>query len=146
PARRGALTPLRPGAPADLRAARVCGAYRGRVTSTDATPHAPLLSDLTTLRVGGPARSPVRASAEAELVDAVRAADADGVPVLVLGGGSNLVVADEGFDGVVVQDVREGVRVDMVDSCGGGSFRVPAGHGWDALVEQAVAEQWIGLE
>ena len=45
------------------------------MTSTDATPHAPLLSDLTTLRVGGPARSLVRASSEAELVDAVRAAD-----------------------------------------------------------------------
>lgn len=116
------------------------------MTSTDATSHGPLLSDLTTLRVGGPARALVRASSEAELVDAVRTADADGVPVLVLGGGSNLVVADEGFDGIVVQDVREGVTVDMVDSCGGGSFRVPAGHEWDALVEQAVAEQWIGLE
>ncbi|NKX92273.1 UDP-N-acetylmuramate dehydrogenase [Sanguibacter hominis ATCC BAA-789] len=104
------------------------------------------LADLTTLRVGGPARSLVRATTEGELIDAVRAADADGVPVLVLGGGSNLLVADEGFDGVVVQDVRSGVTVDMVDSCGGGSFRVPAGHSWDALVEQAVAERFVGLE
>ena len=106
----------------------------------------PRLADLTTLRVGGLARSLVRATTEGELIDAVRAADADGVPVLVLGGGSNLLVADEGFDGVVVQDVRSGVTVDMVDSCGGGSFRVPAGHSWDALVEQAVAERFVGLE
>ncbi len=104
------------------------------------------LADHTPLRVGGPARSLVRATTEGELIDAVRAADADGVPVLVLGGGSNLLVADEGFDGVVVQDVRSGVTVDMVDSCGGGSFRVPAGHSWDALVEQAVAERFVGLE
>ena len=116
------------------------------MTPAETTVHAPLLANLTTLRVGGPARELVRASSEAELVDAVRAADADGTPVLVLGGGSNLLVADEGFDGVVVQDVREGVTVDMVDTCGGGSFRVPAGHGWDALVERAVAEQWVGLE
>lgn len=106
----------------------------------------PRLAGLTTLRVGGPARELVRATTEAELIDAVRAADADGVPVLVLGGGSNLLVADEGFDGVVVQDARAGVTVDMVDSCGGGSFRVPAGHRWDDLVEQAVAERFVGLE
>ena len=106
----------------------------------------PRLADLTTLRVGGPARSLVQATTEAELIDAVRGADSDGVPVLVLGGGSNLLVADEGFDGVVVQDVRSGVTIDMVDSCGGGSFRVPAGHSWDALVEQAVAERFVGLE
>ncbi|MGP7959708.1 UDP-N-acetylmuramate dehydrogenase [Sanguibacter sp. A247] len=116
------------------------------MTSPDATAHAPVLSQLTTLRVGGPARTLVRASTEAELIDAVRAADADGVPVLVIGGGSNLLVADEGFDGILVQDARSGVTVDMVDSCGGGSFRVPAGHSWDALVEQAIAEQWVGLE
>lgn len=116
------------------------------MTSPDATPLAPALSELTTLRVGGPARTLVRASSEAELIDAVRSADADGVPVLVLGGGSNLLVADDGFDGVLVQDARSGVTVDMVDSCGGGSFRVPAGHSWDGLVEQAISEQWVGLE
>lgn len=103
-------------------------------------------ADLTTFRVGGPVRTLVRATTEAELIDAVRGADADGTPVLVLGGGSNLLVSDEGFDGVVVQDARSGVRVDMVDSCGGGNFVVPAGHGWDALVEEAVASGFVGLE
>ena len=53
-----------------------------------------LLADHTTLRLGGPARDWVRATTEQELIDAVSAADASGTPVLVLGGGSNLVVAD----------------------------------------------------
>lgn len=111
--------------------------------SDDASPR---LAGLTTLRVGGPARALVRATTEAELIDALRGADADGVPVLVLGGGSNLLVADAGFDGLVVQDARSGMTIDMVDSCGGGSFRVPAGHRWDDLVEEAVGERFVGLE
>ena len=56
------------------------------------------LADYTTIRLGGPARGFVRASTEEELIEAVPAADASGEPVLILGGGSNLVVADEGFD------------------------------------------------
>ena len=60
-------------------------------------PPRPRLSDHTTLRLGGPAARWVEATTEAELVDAVGAADAAGEPVLVLGGGSNLVVADDGL-------------------------------------------------
>jgi UDP-N-acetylmuramate dehydrogenase len=55
------------------------------------------LADLTTLRLGGPAGSYVEATTEAELVAAVADADASGTPVLLVAGGSNLVVADEGF-------------------------------------------------
>ncbi len=110
-------------------------------------PHDPhTFADLTTLRVGGPVRQLVRATTEAELVDAVRTADAAGDPVLVLGGGSNLLVADEGFDGVVVQDARTGVRVDAQDACGGASISVVAGHSWDDLVAEAVTNGWVGLE
>jgi len=61
------------------------------------------LADYTTIGLGGPARDFVRAGTTPELVEAVRAADASGEPVLILGGGSNLVVADEGFGGTVVQ-------------------------------------------
>lgn len=104
------------------------------------------LADLTTLRVGGPARTLVDATTETELVDAVRRADAAGDPVLVLGGGSNLLVADAGFDGVVVRDRRSGVVVDSQDACGGGAVHVPAGHDWDAFVAQAVEEGWVGVE
>ena len=67
------------------------------------------LADYTTVRLGGPARGFVRASTEEELIEAVRAADASGEPVLILGGGSNLVVADEGFDGTVIQVATRGV-------------------------------------
>jgi len=69
------------------------------------------LADLTTLRVGGAPSRYVQTSTEAELIAAVRAADESGEPVLVVGGGSNLLVADAGFDGVVVRDVRSGIDV-----------------------------------
>jgi len=61
------------------------------------------------LRVGGPARRVVVATSEAELIDVVRAADAAGEPVLILGGGSNVVVADAGFPGVLVLVATRGM-------------------------------------
>lgn len=106
----------------------------------------PTLSELTTFRVGGPADAYVEATTEAELVDAVRTADEAGQPVLVVGGGSNLLVADEGFGGVVVRDLRQGVRVEAEDTCGGASATVPAGHDWDAFVAEAVDNEWVGVE
>lgn len=106
----------------------------------------PTLAELTTLRVGGPADRYVEVHDEAELIATVRAADDAGEPLLVLGGGSNLLVADEGFGGVVVRDLRQGVTVDAQDSCGGASFTAPAGQDWDALVARAVAEEWVGVE
>ena len=68
------------------------------------------LADHTTLHLGGPARRFVRAGTEADLIEAVRAADGAGEPMLILGGGSNLVVADRGFDGTVIQVATTGVR------------------------------------
>jgi len=100
------------------------------------------LADYTTLRLGGPARGFVRASTEDELIDAVRAADAAGEPVLILGGGSNLVVSDEGFDGTVVQVATRGVGRDG----GPGVLTVAAGEDWDAVVARSVAEGLAGLE
>lgn len=104
-----------------------------------------LLASGTTLRVGGPAAEYVEARTEAELVEAVSEADAAGIPVLVLGGGSNLVVADAGFSGRVVAVRTEGVAVDA-DACGGAVVRVAAGVGWDELTRRAVDEGWIGIE
>ena len=105
----------------------------------------PELASLTTLRVGGPAADFVEAHSEAELIAAVSEADAAGTPVLVLGGGSNLLVADEGFDGRVVAVRTSGVRSDA-DACGGAVVRVAAGESWDELVQRAVAEGWLGIE
>lgn len=104
-----------------------------------------LLAEHTTLRLGGAAREWVRATDEAALVDAVRDADAAGTPVLVLGGGSNLVVADSGFDGRVVEVAVRGVEQES-DTCGGAFVTVAAGEDWDALVERAVTEGWVGVE
>ena len=104
------------------------------------------LADLTTLRLGGPATRYVETSSSADLVDAVRSADAAGEPVLVLGGGSNVVVADAGFPGVVVRDVRTGITVEDADSCGGASILVPAGTPWVDVVDRAADEGWVGVE
>ena len=98
------------------------------------------LADYTTIGLGGPARDFVRAGSTAELLEAVRAADASGEPVLILGGGSNLVVSDEGFAGTVVQVATRGVRIDH------GLVTVAAGEDWDAVVARSVAEGLAGLE
>ena len=100
------------------------------------------LSDYTTLRLGGPARRFVQAGTEEDLIEAVRAADSGGEPTLILGGGSNLVVADEGFDGTVIQVATKGVDP------GGepGLMTVAAGEDWDAVVAWTVAAGLAGLE
>ena len=85
--------------------------------ASDRADHQVELADLTTLRLGGPASDVVEAEDEASLVEAVRSADAEGIPVLIVGGGSNLVVADEGFEGRVVV-VRNGGLSTEADLCG----------------------------
>ena len=113
---------------------------------TAAAPDAPPLSALTTLRLGGPAARYVETTTEAELVDAVRTADEAGEPLLVVGGGSNLVVADEGFAGLVVRDTRSGIAVPDHSACAGVTYQVPAGTPWDAVVEEATSHRLYGLE
>jgi UDP-N-acetylmuramate dehydrogenase len=100
------------------------------------------LADYTTIRLGGPACSFVRAGTEEELIEAVRAADASADPVLILGGGSNLVVADEGFPGTVVQVATRGFGRGAEP----GLVTVAAGEEWDAVVARTVAEGLAGLE
>jgi UDP-N-acetylmuramate dehydrogenase len=104
-----------------------------------------LLADHTTLRLGGPAREVVHARTEQELLDAVRTADESGTPLLLVAGGSNLVVGDAGFDGTVVLVETSGVEPAQ-DTCGGAVVTVAAGESWDAFVERAVQEGWIGVE
>ena len=108
----------------------------------------PELRDRTTLRLGGPAERWVRATTEAELTAALVEADTAGEPVLVLGGGSNLVVADGGFQGTVVEVATTGAEIDADDgpSCGGAMVTVAAGESWDDVVALAVERGWIGIE
>ena len=105
------------------------------------------LADLTTLRLGGPARSYVEVTTEPELIATVADADRRGEPVLILGGGSNLVVGDAGFDGVVIA-VRTRGRAARRRSArrDAATLEVAAGEVWDDLVERAVASGWSGLE
>jgi UDP-N-acetylmuramate dehydrogenase len=102
------------------------------------------LAAFTTLRLGGPARRFEVAATEDELVAQVRAADDGGGPLLVLGGGSNLVVADEGFPGTVVQVTTRGVR--RAADGDGLRLTVAAGEDWDTVVAQAVGDGLAGLE
>jgi UDP-N-acetylmuramate dehydrogenase len=99
------------------------------------------LAELTTLRLGGPAGCVVEARDEAELVDAVQG---EAGPVLVLAGGSNVVVADAGFDGTVVRVLARGVRRERA----GDRVRltVAAGEPWDDLVAATVADGLAGME
>ena len=108
--------------------------------NTARTPALPKLSAYTTLRLGGPARRFVSAVTSEDLVAAVREADAAGEPVLLLGGGSNLVVADAGFDGTLVEVANTGWRRD------GNVVDVEAGQNWDAFVAGLVEAGLGGLE
>ncbi|HEY1155759.1 MAG TPA: UDP-N-acetylmuramate dehydrogenase [Arthrobacter sp.] len=104
------------------------------------------LSSLTTSAVGGPAGTFIEARTEAEIIDAVHSADAAGEQVLIISGGSNLLVSDDGFPGTVIKIASEGFTVNAEDSCGGVAVVVQAGHNWDKLVEHAVRHAWSGIE
>ena len=109
----------------------------------------PRLAERTTLRLGGHAARWVRATTDDELVEAVAAADSAGEPVLLLGGGSNLVVADEGFAGTVVEVATTGIVPDTEEpdaACGGVLVTVAAGEDWDGFVATAVERGWVGVE
>ncbi len=108
---------------------------------------AELLAEHTTLRVGGPARSWVEPESEADLIEAVRTADEAGEPLLILGGGSNLLVADEGFPGTVVHTGRlRGVHTEDVAACSGAFINVAAGEPWDAFVAETISRRQVGIE
>ena len=104
------------------------------------------LAELTTLRLGGPAKRLVEVDDVDVLVELVRSGDVSAEPLLVLGGGSNVVVADEGFPGTVLRLCTRGVRVESADTCGGAVVRIAAGEEWDGFVQRAVAEGWVGVE
>ncbi len=92
------------------------------------------LAELTTLRLGGPAEQLIEARTEAEVIEAAPGAD------LILAGGSNLVIADEGVPGTVLRIATRGVERDDL------RLTVAAGEDWDALVARCVAEGLQGFE
>jgi UDP-N-acetylmuramate dehydrogenase len=103
------------------------------------------LADHTTLRVGGAARRMIITETETEFIEKVRELDAAGEPLLILGGGSNLLVGDSGFDGTVIKIATRGVDEDTA-ACSGAVITVAAGEPWDPLVSYALERSWSGLE
>lgn len=111
--------------------------------ATTTLPGAPL-APYTTLGLGGPADDLVIVHDEQALIGAVRDADDEGTPVLILGGGSNVVLADEGFAGRVVLVRTSGVEL---ESAGAGVVvTVAAGEEWDDVVRRTVEREQAGLE
>ena len=102
------------------------------------------LAELTTLGLGGLARRLIEAHTDQEAIEAVAAADAAGEPLLVIGGGSNLVIGDSGFDGTVLRILTRSVVVrDRGDRA---ELVAAAGEPWDELVARCVGDGLAGVE
>jgi UDP-N-acetylmuramate dehydrogenase len=98
------------------------------------------LAPYTTFQIGGPARWFAQATTEKEIAEGVEFAHKRELPFFVLGGGSNLLVRDSGFPGLVIHVGMRGIRQD------GDCFEVAAGEPWDAFVSYAVERDYAGIE
>ncbi|MFH7337846.1 UDP-N-acetylmuramate dehydrogenase [Streptomyces sp. KHY 26] len=98
------------------------------------------LAPLTTFRLGGPATRLVTAETDAEVIDAVREADDSGAPLLVVGGGSNLVIGDKGFEGTALRIATRGMELR------GTTLELAAGEVWSDAVARSVAAGLAGIE
>ena len=104
------------------------------------------LSPLTTFRIGGPARFFVEAKSLADVQEAAAFARTMNLPLFVLGGGSNLVVADSGWPGLVLKIAMAGVERRPGEHEGRALFDVGAGESWDRFVSHAVSAHCAGVE
>ncbi|MEA2327924.1 MAG: UDP-N-acetylmuramate dehydrogenase, partial [Thermoanaerobaculia bacterium] len=103
------------------------------------------LAPFTTLGIGGPARLFIRAETVDEIREALSWTAAQNEPLFILGGGSNVLIADEGFDGVVLQIDLRGITVREEDA-EAVTVYVAAGEKWDDFVAFAVERNWAGIE
>jgi UDP-N-acetylmuramate dehydrogenase len=105
------------------------------------------LAPFTTLGIGGPARWFLEAASEDAIVGAAAWARERGVKLFVLGGGSNLVVSDAGFDGLVLHVALRGISTsDVGDGSGRRVYRAAAGEDWDRFVQRTIEENCAGIE
>jgi UDP-N-acetylmuramate dehydrogenase len=105
------------------------------------------LAPFTTFRIGGPARWFVEAASEDEIVEAVAWARRRGLALFVLGGGSNLLVSDAGFDGLVLRvGLRGVVTTEVPENPGEAIYRVAAGEDWEHFVQRAIEDCCAGVE
>ncbi|MEV6005543.1 UDP-N-acetylmuramate dehydrogenase [Streptomyces sp. NPDC051976] len=111
-----------------------------------ATPNAPL-APLTTFRLGGPATQLLTATTDADLVEAVRTADAHGAPLLLIGGGSNLLIGDHGFDGTALRIATTGRTLTLTRTpTRGATLELAAGETWTDAVAATVTAGLAGIE
>ena len=103
------------------------------------------LSKFTTLGVGGPAAKIIHAKTEAELISAVKTADDSKTSLLILGGGSNVLISDSGFSGTVIRVETTGNSFE-IDACSGGTLTVSAGADWDEFVAFTIEKGLANLE
>ncbi len=103
------------------------------------------LADYTTLKIGGAARFFVEAETETQIVEAFNFAANNEFDIFVLGGGSNVLIADEGFDGLVLRVALKGIS-DLRESGGDVSVTAQAGEDWDEFVEFCVGKNLAGIE
>lgn len=114
------------------------------MVTTDSIKERVPLGRLTTFGIGGVARYYLRAATAGEVAWGAEWASARNLPLLVLGGGSNLLVADEGFPGLALHISITGTNA--VESVDGVDLSAGAGESWDAIVERAVRSGWSGIE
>jgi UDP-N-acetylmuramate dehydrogenase len=103
------------------------------------------LADYTSLGVGGPARTFIHAKSEEELISAIESADASGEPLLIIGGGSNILIGDNGFEGTVIRVETTGNSYE-IDACSGGTLQVASGVPWDEFVAFTLEKGLANLE
>ncbi len=101
------------------------------------------LSKYTSFRVGGPASKIVQVSTEAEIIAAIEAAGDS--PILIMGGGTNVLIADKGFEGTVIRISNNSVQAE-VDACSGATLTIGAGEDWDTFVQTTIDRGFAGLE
>ena len=101
------------------------------------------LSQYTSLRVGGPATKIVQVSTEAQIIAAIE--EAGDTPILIMGGGTNVLIADKGFDGTVIRISNNSVQAE-VDACSGATLTIGAGEDWDLFVQTTINSGFAGLE
>lgn len=104
------------------------------------------LAPLTTFKIGGPARFFAEAKSVSDIEEAVSFASGRDLSLFVLGGGSNLVVADAGWPGLVLKVAISGIEQKSSDEDGKAVFEVGAGESWDDFVSHAVAAHCAGVE
>ena len=101
------------------------------------------LRDYTSLRVGGPAKKFVEVATESEIIAAIEAAG--DTPILIIGGGTNILVADSGFEGTVIRINSHSMQSE-VDACSGATLTIGAGENWDEFVATTLDRGFAGLE